>query len=85
MFSCGAGVVFRGSNLQDRGRYEREWSKGGWRRPAFDGARHNDSVGSWSLGGRSVEAVTGETKLLEEALERRTRRFAAGHRAIIRG
>ena len=47
---------------------------GGWRRPALGGARRNDPVGSWSLGGPSAEAVTSETKPSEEALERRTRR-----------
>ena len=51
---------------------------GGWRRPALGGARHNDSVGSWSLGGPSAEAVTSETKPSEEALERRTRRTHYG-------
>ena len=51
---------------------------GGWRRPALGGARHNDPVGSWSLGGPSAEAVTSETKPSEEALERRTRRTHCG-------
>ena len=51
---------------------------GGWRRPALGGARHNDPVGSWSLGGPSAEAVTNETKPSEEALERRTRRTHCG-------
>ena len=35
----------------------------GWRRPAMGGARQNDAVGSWSLGGPSAEAVTSETNL----------------------
>ena len=42
------------------------------------GARHNDLVGSWSLGGPSAEVVTSETKPSEEALERRTRRTLCG-------
>ena len=46
---------------------------GGWRRPALGGARHIDPVGSWSQGGSSAEVVTNETKISEEALERRTR------------
>ena len=59
-FSCGAGVVIRGSDLQDSGRYGREWSNWGWRKPALGGARHNDPVESWCLGGPSAEAVTSE-------------------------
>ena len=51
---------------------------GGWRRLALGGARHNDTVGSWSLGGPSAEAVTSETKPSEEAPERRTRRTHCG-------
>ena len=35
---------------------------GGWGRPALGGARHNDLVGLWSLGGPSAEAVTSKTK-----------------------
>ena len=51
---------------------------GDWRRPALGGARHNDAVGSWSLGGLSVEAVPSETKPSEEVLEQRTRRTHCG-------
>ena len=53
-------------------------STGGWKRPALGGARHNNPVGSWSLGGPSAEAVTSEKKPSEEALERRTRRTYCG-------
>ena len=31
---------------------------GDWRRPVLGGARYNDPVGSWSLGGPSAEVVT---------------------------
>ena len=48
------------------------------RRPALGRMRHNDPVGSWSLGWPSAETVTSKAKPLEEALERRTRRTHRG-------
>ena len=50
----------------------------GLEKAGFGGARHNDPVRSWRLGGPSAEAMTSETKPSEEALERWTRRTHCG-------
>ena len=77
MFSCGPGVVIRScSGLQ--GEQRAVSGPTGGLGPESGRGRHDDPVGSWSLGESSAGAVASEAGLSKKALERRTRRTHYG-------